>query len=94
MERKELINIAKIITNIFLAVAILLLVWQFFKADDLVKDIALYNQPESLVTTYENLTGYNCLCGPGILGRINNLLTDQKEDVKDLDINISLLLGH
>jgi hypothetical protein len=40
MERTQLINIAKIATNIFLTIAIALLLWQFFTADKLVKDIA------------------------------------------------------
>jgi hypothetical protein len=66
MEKQKLINGLKIGTNLFLALAILLLVWQFIKADALTKDIALYNQPEALVQTYEKITGFGCICGLGV----------------------------
>jgi hypothetical protein len=66
MERQEIINYARIATDIFLIVVIGLMVWQFIRADTITKDIALSNQPSKLVTTYENITGLECVCGKNI----------------------------
>lgn len=70
MERQQIINIAKIVTNIFLAVAILLLVWQFLKANEIAKDIALSDSPTTIIDTYENITGQECVCGFGLYERL------------------------
>lgn len=66
MERTQLINYARIVTDIFLIIVIGLLVWQFLKADAITKDIALSSQPAKLVQAYENITGLECVCGDGI----------------------------
>lgn len=71
MERTQLINIGKIATNILLSILIALLLWQFFTANRLVKDIALYNEPEALVDTYKNITGFDCICGEDVLDIFN-----------------------
>lgn len=58
----KIINIVKFIVNLFLLIAICLLIYQFFKADKITRDIALYDSPNGLINLYENLTGYKCIC--------------------------------
>jgi hypothetical protein len=78
MDRKELINIGKIGTNILLSILIGLLLWQFFTANELVKDIALYDEPEALVDTYKNITGFDCICGKNVIEIFNKATTESK----------------
>ena len=67
MERQEIINYARIGTDIFLIIVIGLLCFQFFHAEELVKNIALQDNPIKLVTTYENITNTYCSCNPNSL---------------------------
>jgi hypothetical protein len=78
MERHEIINMARIGTDVFLIIVIGMLLWQFFTADAMVKDIALYDQPEQLVKTYENITGFVCMCGSNMIDRFE-LAMKQKD---------------
>lgn len=70
----KIINIAKFAVNLFLLIAICLLIYQFFKADKITRDIALYDSPNGLISLYENLTGYQCVCTP-------NSITNQEMQI-------------
>jgi len=71
MEQKT-IDVIKILVNIFLLISILLLAWQFIKADKITKDIALSDSPTELINAYENITGQECVCGYNIINRIQS----------------------
>lgn len=86
---EQTINKIKIGTNIFLAVAILLLVWQFWKADTITKDIALSDSPTTLISAYENITGQECICGYGVKNKILSMKDNSYEN-KDIFKNLSL----
>lgn len=58
----KIVNITKFAVNLFLLIAICLLIYQFFKADKITRDIALYDSPNGLISLYENLTGNQCVC--------------------------------
>ncbi len=73
MERTELINYARIGIDLFLIIVIGIFIWQFYHADLLVRDIALYDAPEKLVMTYENITGLECVCGKDMRAKCLNI---------------------
>ena len=86
---QQTISYLKIASSIFLACAILLLAWQFIKADKIAKDIALSTDPTEIIRTYEQLTGHECICGYDISNRIRNIKTSSNQN--PIDINFSLI---
>jgi hypothetical protein len=79
------VDIAKIITNVFLIVVIALLLWQFYSADKMTKDLALSNDPIEIIRLYENITGYDCMCGVNIENRFNEAI-NKNRTIKDYTI--------
>lgn len=67
MERKTILEISRIVLDMFLIICIGIFIFQFYTADKIAKDIALFDEPNYLLTVYQNLTGYECLCGNNII---------------------------
>jgi hypothetical protein len=64
MERNEIINLLKVITNIILGVLLLIALITIIKYRQEVDEALNFKEPTRLIQIYEERTGYYCSCYP------------------------------
>jgi hypothetical protein len=62
MERIEIINSLKIITNLILIISLVAVVFVVFNYNQEIKEVVGDSNPDRLITYYENRTGLECKC--------------------------------
>ena len=63
MERAELINLGKVITNLILIVMLIIVLITTLKYKAEVREAIGTDSPDRLIEIYEKQTGENCWCG-------------------------------
>jgi hypothetical protein len=64
MDRKEIINSLKIITNLILIITLFAVLYTLVNYNQEIKEVVGDANPERLITYYENRTGLDCNCQP------------------------------
>jgi len=62
MDRKELLNALKIITNLILIISLVATLYALVNYNEELKEVLNDSNPERLLTYYENRSGLTCYC--------------------------------